>query len=1782
MKRITILLILLLSSRLADCQTNLSGTISIDSTLTTAGNPYIITGNLTIENGATLTVEPDVIVKFNNDKRLYIWGAINANQATFTANENNPSPGFWDYIQIGNSYNEGSAIFLDCIIEYGDKLFIDSGTASIDNCLIHNMYYYGIQTDDNLSMNNSTIQNCQYGIHLNTNGNVQLTDVTITMNEWPIYYYGPGAMSVSGNNNLHGNTIDAVYIGFTLNNNNWTLPNINNNATDNLSEYIPYYFCNSFTINETAGITIESNNIIKFFNGRGLNVKGKLIANANGNEFIYFTSYKDDNWGGDTNNDGTTSIPATEDWVGIIFQNESIDEECLLNKCKIRFAGHDYKGGINCYNAGPTIDSCDISNSRYGFYLRYASNPIITNNIIGSSALTPFAMSFDANPTFENNTLSSSDNQYDAIGLLGGELSADAILPIRTITDIENITYVLLEKIIIPDGLSLTIDPNVVIKGFDNDHYFHVYGKLISSGTEENNIVFTSIKDDNFGNPNDTNKDGSQSSPAVGNWGGFLFEPTSDPLSEITYSIIQYGEFPWYNYVGEIILLNASPTISNCEIKNVKYGIAAHYSSQPQILNNDFSNSEFTPFAMSLSAAPVFFGNTFYNCGLTALGLLGGEVGADGIISSRNVAGYENITYVIVGDITINSGTYIEVESGVSIKFNDDKKITVDGGFKISGTYENPVIFSSVYDDNVGNPADVNGDGNATFPQPGDWKWVAFQGTSDDAYCSINHAQIKFGGHEGGNIVYDNASGTISVVSISGSQTFGITCNGNSEPLINNLTIQNCSGDPVGMSLLSDPQFNNVIFTGNNTSGIRITDTQLSSNASLNKRSIAGIPNIAYIMDNLTINEDVVLEIEPGVVIKFPYYSSYWDKRRIEINGAIEAIAELDEKIVFTSIKDDSYGGDTNNDGATSVPEKGDWRSLNYNSSTIDTLNVLKNCIIRYGGSHQGSDLKYGMIKMFSSYVKIDSCYLEQSQNSGIGIFGNSSPEISNCSFVNLTLTPIYLSMFSNPEFNNNTMSNVGNMSIGVYHENWSQDDTIQIRDFAGYQNITYCLYSNYNNNITINNGTTIHIPQGIVFKGTDNSSREYLDIFGKIIINGTNENPVIFTSINDDDYGNPKDTRGDGSSTEPTIFDQYWLNFQDVSDDESEINNVIFKYQNEAVILNQASPEINNCEFSECNFGIKLNGVSTPIVNNCVFDNLVYTPLYVSLLSYPSSNSGNIISGSTYRAIGVMGETLSQDLLLPARNFADINHIPYYFHEDYTIGSNAILTIEPGVIFKFNNYSQKLTVNKALIAEGGTDSQNKIVFTDIRDDFYGGDTNADSTNTEPGFANYSTNPWKGIYFENESIDDICVLDNCVIRYAGNDYYYWNYTGGINLNSSNPTITNTVILNNRKGIVASGASNPLVNNCDIYNNTDFGIENVNQAFVINAENCWWGSNSGPTHSGNPGGTGDVVTDGVDYDPWNAEGATSPMFGDVSLNGKIQAYDAALILQYTVGIITLEPLQLQVADVSGNGEVMAYDASLILQYIIGMIPTFPVLTDNLQNSKEAYALLEIGKGSVYSGEDIKIPINIKNASEVLSSEIELKYDDEYLQFVEISLNNEYNLYSSIDENTGNIRIAFAETQLIESDVNLGILRFKTTKNLSFTQNVLIEPELFLCNEIDLTQNVKPGEIRILPSVEIPNLITVENNSVFNCYPNPFSENLIISYIVEDEKSFVLIEIFSLYGKKVQSFNEGMKFPGSYFTKWTGTNSNSRELKNGTYFIKCIIGNKTYSSKVNLFK
>jgi hypothetical protein len=65
-----------------------------------------------------------------------------------------------------------------------------------------------------------------------------------------------------------------------------------------------------------------------------------------------------------------------------------------------------------------------------------------------------------------------------------------------------------------------------------------------------------------------------------------------------------------------------------------------------------------------------------------------------------------------------------------------------------------------------------------------------------------------------------------------------------------------------------------------------------------------------------------------------------------------------------------------------------------------------------------------------------------------------------------------------------------------------------------------------------------------------------------------------------------------------------------------------------------------------------------------------------------------------------------------------------------------------------------------------------------------------------------------------------------------------------------------------------------------------------------------------------------------------------IFGDISGEGDITAYDAALAARIAVGLDELGD-KLQKADVSGDGQVTAYDAALIAQKAVGLITKFPV-------------------------------------------------------------------------------------------------------------------------------------------------------------------------------------------------------------------------------------------------
>lgn len=1730
MKKFITALSLCLFFQLTYSQTNVSGTISTNTTWNLAGSPYIVTSNVTVNSGVTLTVDSAVVVRFTGAQALYIYGNLNARYASFTSSKDtlggSPAKGDWNFIYLGTWNAYGTATFNNCKIRY-------AGTATTSN---HGSIHVERGTV-NLISTDITFSKSQ-GILFGADASINFTNSNISSCEWPIFYGGQAPLVFNGNNNLTGNRYNGILIAFGGNNNQMVLDTIN----------VPYIFNGNYTINSSGSLKISSSNIIKFNENAHLLVDGTLIAEAGVGQNIFFTAYTDDSIGGDTNGDGNATNPATRYWGSIQFRNSSIDTVCVMRRCSVAYGGGvwwEENGGVNIADASPTIDNCTFSNNFYGILVTGVSSPVITNNTINSSQRLPLAMSLTSDPVFNNNTFSFTGSIYNnAIGLFGGSITTDAFIRVRSVNGISNLTYVLLQDVVVPPGRTLTIQKGVVLKGIAHGYRLAIQGKLVADGSADSLIAITSIKDDTFGG--DTNRDGTATSPVVADWGGIIFEATSDTNSILNHCRLRFGQ----SHIGSglITTVNASPTISNCIIADNVYGIYASQLSNPKILNTTITNSRYTPIAMSVCANPTLSGLTFVNPAWTALGIIGENLAFNGTIKRRNVAGFNNITYFLLGHLTINAGVNVTVEPGVVLKMNDGVQVIVNGGFRAKGNIaEGQIVFTGFRDDNVGNPFDTNNDGPATSPSRGNWGMIKFQATSDDAFCLLDSVQVKFADAYGwGAVSFTDANGKLLNSTITNSNHYGVRFDETSTPLVDNLSISDCRLDPFAMSLKSDPTLTNITFAGNGSQGIYILEGTLTTNALLKKRNVAGINNIAYIVHSLNIQPNAVLTLEPGVVMKFidGRYGLY-------VYGALVANGTPTEKIVFTAIRDDSKGGDTNNDGSNSSPGRGQWLGVIFYNSIIDSLNSVKNSEIRYGGSGHGGYGNWGNLIVNNCRAKIDSCDIEHSASSGLGIYGGAQPVIKNTLINNVSHTPVFMSLFANPTFENITALNVGYMAIGLLPETFNTNATVVKRNLSGYTNISYMIYQG----LTINTGVTITIPEGVVFKGG------VMQVNGGLAVNGTAGQPVVFTSVADDSYGNPLDTEGNGFQT-PGIEGVSRLSFADASIDANcSLRNTIIRYADYGININQASPKFSNVRFDKNNWGIYMSGVSQPVVDSCVFHNLTNSPLLTSLVSYPSSTVGNSISGSTWRGIRIIDETLSQNLTLPKRSFGGVKNITYIFGT-YTVGSGAVLTIEPGVIVKFVQHGH-LVVRKGLIAEGGASSDSTIVFTSLLDDFYGGDTNADSNRTSP-WVEY----WGSVRFEDESNDPLCRIRNGVFRYGGHSGIG---RGAIYTNNASPTITRSAFMQNRNALYAVGSSNPIINYCDIYQTTEMGIFNQNKIFNIDARNNWWGDNSGPAHASNPGGTGVGVTDSVNFMPYRTIGSLKPKAGDVSLNGTIQAYDASLVLKFVVDSTAypLNNIQKQAADVSGEMGITSYDASLILQYVVGKITSFPV--ENLGKKlpiilpKLTASGIKLGNAIFNGGACMTLPIQFSNVTNLASVDISLQFDSQLFTLKNIEPTS---LLSGMQMNhkssVGEINVAIAGTDYIAADGDVLLLTFDVNKDIKGSEKSSFEFARVLLNETDFTALAKTDEI-ILSGKPIE--FSLNQN-----YPNPFNPSTTIRYEIPED-GYVTISVYDVVGKLVTTLVDEQKDAGFYSAVWNGRNGSGDEVGNGIFFYKITVKGKT---------
>lgn len=184
--------------------------------------------------------------------------------------------------------------------------------------------------------------------------------------------------------------------------------------------------------------------------------------------------------------------------------------------------------------------------------------------------------------------------------------------------------------------------------------------------------------------------------------------------------------------------------------------------------------------------------------------------------------------------------------------------------------------------------------------------------------------------------------------------------------------------------------------------------------------------NVYVVVGDVTVTNGVTLTIQAGAIIKFQqYYIS------LNVYGVLDIQGTSANKVVFTSFKDDNYGGDTNGDLNATQPNPGDWARI-YFESQPGVTNTFDYCIVKYGGGYHN----YGPIIQVnsgnSSYsdVSIQNCTISNSGYSGIYVTGYAEPAISN----NDILFNSTFGLFNETNTNLIAENNYWGASTGPYH----------------------------------------------------------------------------------------------------------------------------------------------------------------------------------------------------------------------------------------------------------------------------------------------------------------------------------------------------------------------------------------------------------------------------------------------------------------------------------------------------------------------------------------------------------------------------------------------------------------------------------------------------------------------------------------------------------------------------------------------------------------------------
>ncbi len=377
---------------------------------------------------------------------------------------------------------------------------------------------------------------------------------------------------------------------------------------------------------------------------------------------------------------------------------------------------------------------------------------------------------------------------------------------------------------------------------------------------------------------------------------------------------------------------------------------------------------------------------------------------------------------------------------------------------------------------------------------------------------------------------------------------------------------------------------------------------------------------------------------------------------------------------------------------------------------------------------------------------------------------------------------------------------------------------------------------------LNIVSGVTLTIEPGVIVK-MDGS---FMNMHGTLFAEGTNNDPIQFTSATNDSLGG--DTNGDGSESTPSVFDWGGLTFYTGSE-HSVLSHLKFRYIGEPLYFDTTSGELDNVDVQYCEIAVSTYG-STLSVKDSTFVHLDFD----GIDGYRGSSI--TIASSTVEDVGGTGLGMYDNSNLTLKdsrikNLSSGDGVGLY-DSSAIISDSSFEGIERDSI---GAYDSRLTFRDSSIK--GLDWSSGIYGSGLSTIDISGSA-FDSGQT--GVVLYGNN-WSG--------------GDSSLTVASSTFRNFSYAGISAGDLVSGNVTSSTFEQNFIGLDVW--STPFViHDNSIHGNDFLGIWNETSSDVVNAKNNWWGDATGPLDiENNVFALGDAVTSFVDYTPWLTEDPTLP-------------------------------------------------------------------------------------------------------------------------------------------------------------------------------------------------------------------------------------------------------------------------------------------------------------------